>query len=394
MSRGPEESGTSTDGLLESMVGVSNSKCDGFPLGGTRREERDDMRNLTIGASLIALVGLAFGGAGCVNNKPGLQLAGIPALEGTAEEGGEVPCDAPVGDPVTEERPVTCSGDADCSGSEVCNADGQCEDMNGQVVTEQIQISCSDGCPSGSACGTGNVCRTIVQSQVSVPSGISCTVPEPGGISQYSNEVRINLPGIKNAGRLGEPGGTVPSDSQICQVYRDNGNSQRAAQQFVRASLGGKGYTIWFEVLNNLEPTENTGLQGQGGGGGGYEGLQLNANDIELRKLRVSFPSASGSGLGKEIDVAGIAASGGGGAVKGVQVFDSRDFQALTELHSNLPGETTQDNDIKTTRMKFRFTGRTIGGTKVESTALEVPLRLCTQGDPCYTPPLCDVQSG
>ena len=218
---------------------------------------------------------------------------------------------------------------------------------------------------------------------------------EPGAAENFRFGVRIDLSDYKNggAGQLTTARSGGPSQSDICNMDKE---------QFTTARYGQSGFEMAFDILNRLEDSRNVGSAGQGGGGGGFEGLYLNANDIQLKELIVRWPEIGNSdklGLDKNLGVSIVAESDGGGALLNMPIFSAGDIQALEELHKQLVRERAGLSDYNDRAKRTSVTvdadiyvkGETLGERPVESTHLEFPFTICGKG--CGgTTPVCNFQ--
>jgi hypothetical protein len=300
---------------------------------------RNEMRNVSQAVGMLGVGLLTAAATGCVEQEASLSMRGVVKYEGTR---GEEAVECPV-------------------------ENGGGGGMDGEM--EQTKT-------------------------VQAPTFECSRNTEPGAAESFRFGVRIDLSDFKSGGggqrTTARSGG--PSQSDICNMEK---------QQFTAARYGQSGFELAFDIRNRLEDSRNVGSVGQGGGGGGFEGLHLDANDIQLKELVIRWPEVGSSGdlgLDKNLGVSIIAESDGGGALLNMPIFSAGDIQSLEELHKQLVRERAGLSNYNDRAKRTSVTidadiyvkGETLGERPVESTHLEFPFTICGKG--CDTTPVCDFQ--
>ena len=264
-------------------------------------------------------------------------------------------------------------------------------EYQGQRSSEAVQCPVEGG-------GDGMMGETMTKEE-SVPVLECAKNVEPGNAENFRAGVRIDLSDFKagGTGQVGTARASGPSQQDICSID---------SQSYVRQKYGHPWFEIGLDLENRLKDSNQVGAGGGGGGGGGgFEGLNLNANDIQLKEIVIEYPEISNSadlGLDKEFKVSLIADSNGGGALLNRAIFSSGDIPQLEKLHKQLVKERAglgsyNDRAKRTTVTiiaDIHVKGETLGERPVESTHLEFPIELCGKG--CGTTPECEFkeQSG
>lgn len=197
---------------------------------------------------------------------------------------------------------------------------------------------------------------------------------DPSSIDRVSPRGRINIEQLKNTGQFGPP--------------FDSAN----------ATGGHRSFVFWAGIENRLEDSRQVGASGGGGGGqGGFEGLNLDANFIQVTGAKVEFPSdlndftggGAASALNKTERFSVVLESGGGAQVIYFPIVSSREIAKLEAVYQEAVTAATQNYNPKAIVpliAEITIIGRTFSGDEVESNKFQFPIDVCAECDPAEFP--------
>lgn len=258
---------------------------------------------------------------------------------------------------------LVVSGVAGCVDQEASLGIRGVVEFNGTATTEEVE------------CGSGDNVETRRKPVLSCQQSV-----EPGNVDTFLSRASIEISDFEGMGASGQIGPSV-------QTLGDDAFCSLGSSEYRRAKYGRPWFELTLDTENRLKDSREVGSEGQGGGGGGFENLQLNTNDIHLKKLKIRYPNAPADALEKTIQLSVLAESGGGGASVEFRPFESGDAEALRSVHQSLANS---PDEAKTIVAKFTIEGETLGGNEITSNTFSFPLQICGEG--CGTTPVCDFQ--
>jgi hypothetical protein len=241
---------------------------------------------------------------------------------------------------------------------------------------------------------------------------------EPGAADSFWGSLNVELSEFESedGGQLGPPK-QIYDEAGLCSelgnYLGDAPQSRSFRQYFEDINHRYKRFVIAFDMVNRLDSSEEAGAEGQGGGGGGgFPNLELDKNAIETAELKVRFPDVSNSGpdglgLDRDIKKSFVVESSGGAILFNTALFQLADLanpgggqqSPLRQMHRQVVLDRTglgsynsqAQRTTVTVKAKMWVSGKTLGGRKVESNRIEVPIRVCGEG--CGTTPQCAFSS-
>lgn len=215
---------------------------------------------------------------------------------------------------------------------------------------------------------------------------------EPGSVSNFRTSISIDINEFRTMnGQLTGISQRLVSDEQFCSWDPVTFEQVKYRHPWIEIAI---------DSVNRLQDSREVGAKGQGSGGGGFDGLKLDVNDIQIQDFRIRFPNVPETGEGqlnldKNVKLAMLAESGGGGATIATRMFESGDIDALEQLHKTLVtrraglsnyGDKAQRTSV-TLIAEMWLEGETLGEREVESNRIEFPIKLCGKG--CGLSPDC-----
>ena len=192
---------------------------------------------------------------------------------------------------------------------------------------------------------------------------------DPSSIDRVSPRGRINIEELKNSGQFGPP--------------FDSAN----------ATGGHRSFVFWAGIENRLEDSRQVGAAGGGGGQGGYEGLNLDANYIQVTGAKIEFPEnlndfpggEFASELNKTERFSVVLESAGGAQVVNFPIVSSREIAKLEEVYQLAVTAATRNYNPKAIVpliAEITIIGRTFSGDEVESNKFQYPIDVCAECSP------------
>ncbi|MFB6263895.1 MAG: hypothetical protein ABEL76_09775 [Bradymonadaceae bacterium] len=267
--------------------------------------------------------------------------------------------------------------------------------FNYQGQLNETQVQCGDGGGGnngGGGGGGGNQGRSVTKPVVSCQSDVSAS-----GVQKFLSRASVNIQTVKQQGQVGEPLQPL-SEVDICAKDVDRA-------KFIKEKYRHNSFQLVLNLRNQLNDSRRVGSQGQGGGTGGFEGLRLDANTVQLNKLKIKFPNAPADAVEKTIDIGRMVESGGGGVVQEFIMFRREELQTaadqpgLAQVHRSLVLNRTALQEYNTRARKTTVTmsaeiwleGKTLGGRSVESNRLTFPVDVCNARGACPLTAQCEV---